>query len=108
MSSIQSHSFPGYGSLSRKIISNIAHIPAYALNTILWLKALKRESFSMLSVGSMLLLLGLCLFAALDEVHQSFVPGRTASMINIGLDLLGIIFGSQMTPDRITTLVVDL
>jgi VanZ family protein len=93
MSSIPGHSLPGHGSLSIKIISNLAHVPAYALITILWLKAFERESFSMLSVGNKFLLLGLCLFAALDEVHQSFVPGRTASMTDVGLDLLGIFFG---------------
>ena len=92
MSSIPGRSIPGHG-LSSKIISNLAHIPAYALITILWLKAFKREFVNMLSGGNILLLLALCLFAALDEVHQAFVPGRTASTVDIGLDVIGIIFG---------------
>jgi VanZ family protein len=33
------------------------------------------------------------LFAVSDEIHQSFVPGRTASFMDIGLDLIGILFG---------------
>ena len=93
MSSIPGRSLPGHGSLSSKIIFNLAHIPEYVLFTILWLKAFKREFFSMRSFVNVLLLLGLCLFAALDEVHQAFVPGRTASMMDIGLDLLGIFLG---------------
>lgn len=34
------------------------------------------------------ILAGLVLFAISDEIHQSFVPGRTASLMDIGLDLL--------------------
>ena len=33
------------------------------------------------------------LFAISDEFHQSFVPGRSASLMDIGLDLLGIVLG---------------
>ena len=31
-------------------------------------------------------------YAALDEFHQSFVPGRTSSLIDFAIDTLGIIF----------------
>lgn len=35
-----------------------------------------------------------CLFYAIsDEVHQSYIPGRTASLFDIGFDTIGIIFG---------------
>ena len=40
-----------------------------------------------------LVLVGLVLFAISDEFHQSFVPGRTASFMDIGLDLIGIFCG---------------
>jgi VanZ family protein len=33
------------------------------------------------------------LFALSDEVHQNFVPGRTFSMTDIDLDLLGLVIG---------------
>jgi len=93
MSSIPGRSIPGSGSLTGKIISNLAHLPEYALLTILWLKAFKREFKNRLAPGNILFLFGLFIFAILDEVHQSFVPGRTASRYDIGLDLVGIIFG---------------
>jgi VanZ family protein len=33
------------------------------------------------------------LFALSDEFHQSFVPGRTANVIDVGIDLLGAALG---------------
>lgn len=38
------------------------------------------------------LLLGL-LLSALDEFHQYFVPGRTARLLDVGIDFLGILLG---------------
>lgn len=34
------------------------------------------------------------IFAALDEFHQSFVEGRVSSIIDVGIDLVGIIMAS--------------
>ena len=31
------------------------------------------------------------LYAVSDEVHQAFVPGRTVSLLDLGLDTLGIL-----------------
>ena len=93
MSSIPDKTLWGNGSLSEQIISNLAHIPAYALLTFLWLKSFAgTESKNNIIVFS-LILSGLMLFAVSDEIHQSFVPGRTASFMDIGLDLIGILFG---------------
>jgi VanZ family protein len=33
------------------------------------------------------------LFALSDEFHQSFVPGRNPSLIDVGIDLLGAVLG---------------
>lgn len=38
------------------------------------------------------LLLGL-LLSGLDEFHQYFVPGRTARLLDVGIDFLGILLG---------------
>jgi len=94
LSSIPEHSLPGSGSLSERVISNLAHIPAYALLTLLWLKSFvgTRLGKPSLAVNS-LVLVGLLLFAVSDEIHQSFVPGRTSSFMDIGLDLIGIFCG---------------
>ena len=93
MSSIPDKTLWSSGSLSEQIISNLAHIPAYALLTFLWLKSFARTESKNNITAFSLILAGLVLFAVSDEIHQSFVPGRTASFMDIGLDLVGIVFG---------------
>ena len=93
MSSIPDKTLWGSGSLSEQIISNLAHIPAYALLTFLWLKSFAGAESKNNIIAFSLILSGLVLFAVSDEIHQSFVPGRTASFMDIGLDFVGILFG---------------
>ena len=93
MSSIPDKIFWGSGSLNEQIISNLAHIPAYALLTFLWLKSFAGTESKNNIIAFSLILAGLVLFAVSDEIHQSFVPGRTASFMDIGLDLIGILLG---------------
>lgn len=94
VSSIPDRSLGGNDSFSRQIISNYAHIPAYAIFTYLWLKTFRRnENTNCQKKRDVFVLLCIILFAFSDELHQSFVAGRTASLLDIGLDLLGILFG---------------
>ena len=94
MSSIPDKSLWGGGSLIKEIISNLAHIPAYALLTFLWLKAFyKRKSSRQALIVNTLILMGMLFFAISDEIHQSFVPGRTVSCMDMGLNIVGILFG---------------
>jgi len=93
MSSIPDKTIWGSGSLSEQIILNLAHIPAYALLTFLWLKYFTETELKNNIIVFSLTLTGLVLFAVSDEIHQSFVPGRTASFMDIGLDFIGILFG---------------
>jgi len=94
MSSLPGHSLLGNGSLSEQILSNFAHIPAYALLTFLWLKTFDRkENRDKFLMVNGLILTGLIIFAISDEIHQSFVPGRSASFMDVILDVIGILFG---------------
>jgi len=93
MSSIPDKVLWGSGSLTEQIISNLAHIPAYALLTFLWLKSFAGTESKNNTIVFSLTLAGLMLFAVSDEIHQSFVPGRTTSFMDIGLDLIGIALG---------------
>ena len=79
--------------MTEQIISNLAHIPAYSLLTFLWLKSFAGTESKNNTIAFSLILAGLVFFAVSDEIHQSFVPGRTASFIEIGLDLIGIVLG---------------
>lgn len=36
------------------------------------------------------------MYAVLDELHQFFVPGRSSSFVDIGVDSLGILFSSMI------------
>ncbi len=93
ISSIPDQSLWGNGFLSERITSNLAHIPAYALLSFLWLKSFAGSTSRNHIIAGSFILGGLVLFAISDEFHQSFVPGRSASFMDIGLDLLGIFLG---------------
>ena len=76
--------------MNQQIVSNLLHIPAFAALTFFWLKSFRRERYLL---SNSLILLGVFLFSISDEIHQSFVPGRTASLMDIGLNALGILLG---------------
>ena len=94
LSSIPDKSILGGSSLSEQVISNLAHIPAYAVLTFLWFKAFSYRGFGIRSkVFTLITLVCLLAFAVSDEFHQSYVPGRTASLMDIAIDALGISLG---------------
>jgi len=74
---------------TEQVISNLLHIPVYAAVTFLWLRSFV-GSYKFITY---LVIFGVLLFSISDEIHQSFIPGRTASMADIGLDLIGILIG---------------
>jgi VanZ family protein len=69
---------------------NLAHVPIFAVVTFLWFRAIAGgrpatgRTYMLAFVASVL-------SAVLDEWHQSFVPGRMASVSDFGRDLIGII-----------------
>jgi len=91
MSSIPDRSYLGVSSTTEQILSNFAHIPAFALLALLWLKTFNLNGNRLLS--NLLILSGLVLFAISTEFLQSFVPGRTASFMDLGLNVIGILSG---------------
>ncbi|MBP1154374.1 MULTISPECIES: VanZ family protein [unclassified Paenibacillus] len=66
------------------IVRKASHAIAFGLLTLFVLFALKgsRKSF-------ILAWLFATLYGALDEIHQSFVPGRTAAVMDVGMDSFG-------------------
>ncbi|MBW2109597.1 MAG: VanZ family protein [Deltaproteobacteria bacterium] len=92
LSSIPEESLPGSKSLTEQILSNLAHIPAYSVLTYCWLRSFGLTIYKEKSPVTMIgVILGILFFSISDEIHQSFVPGRTPSFMDIGLDLLGIL-----------------
>ena len=76
-----------------QLASNLFHIPLYAGLTFCLLRTISagtaRAKLPWVLSGFTLLATGT--YAALDEWHQSFVPGRYASPSDFLLDLLGIL-----------------
>jgi VanZ family protein len=70
-------------------LENLSHAPLFAALAFAWHKTLSRGRHA--SAGSTALALmaaGTC--AVLDEWHQSFVPGRDASVSDLVVDVTGI------------------
>ena len=69
--------------------SNLAHMPLFAGLAFSWFKTLSAgQEVSWWRYGPTFL--GTGAYAALDEWHQSFVPGRQASVGDVLIDLAGI------------------
>jgi VanZ family protein len=96
VSGLPSGSLPGNGSGADRLISNLAHIPAYGLLTYLWLRSFNAGPGGNRHMVMWLVIAGLVLFAVFDEYRQSFVPGRTGSLPDFGLDMIGVAFGISL------------
>ena len=79
------------------ILKKSAHIIEYAIFFLLLIRALNPTSPKKLmpqSVKSKTWLIAFVvaiLYALTDEYHQSFVPGRTAKLTDVGFDIIGAI-----------------
>jgi VanZ family protein len=84
LSSIPSYSLPDFGSQDL-LVKKFGHAAGYALlaGAIHW--GLGRNDLK----GVLLAWLLTVAYAASDELHQSFVPGRRASLVDMGIDAAG-------------------
>lgn len=74
------------------IVRKIAHIAEFTLLAVLVGRALRRPGRSSSWVAWRVL--ALCgAWAAVDEIHQAFVPTRVGAVEDIALDLLGVMIG---------------
>ncbi len=72
----------------------IEHILEYAVLGFLLSVAIKTENKKMLKWTIFWAILIATIYGITDEIHQSFVPGRTASFYDILSDCVGAIMGS--------------
>jgi VanZ family protein len=72
-------------------IKKAGHLTEYGVLTFLLWRAISKErgSFAPLPFGGAFVFS--LLYAASDEFHQTFVPGRGASLTDIGFDALGML-----------------
>ena len=66
------------------LLRKLAHAGEYAVLGALLLRAIQRPGIAF-ALGT--------LYAVSDEVHQSFVPGRAGSPLDVALDTLGVAAG---------------
>ena len=73
-------------------VQNALHVPTYAALSWAWRWALqawlRRASAQVIGAGAIA-----SIYGALDEWHQSFVPGRFASLTDVTLDVAGTVLG---------------
>ncbi|GAB4570824.1 MAG: hypothetical protein Kow0077_05910 [Anaerolineae bacterium] len=91
--------FPGFWEFA---IKKGAHLVIFGVLAALIMRALLRSNLSLSGAIVGALAMTLC-YAALDELHQSFVPGRQATLRDVGIDLLGAAlfvagFASRLQP----------
>jgi hypothetical protein len=68
----------------------VFHLLEYAVFALLITRAMKGCYSRMARVKRLLLVMIFVLgYALLDEFHQSFVPGRTASLVDVATDVVG-------------------
>jgi VanZ family protein len=74
-------------------LQNFLHIPLYGLLAFLWMQFLagtSRRPFFWALVFSLAVTIG---YGCLDEIHQSFVPGRYGGLLDILLNSVGAVAG---------------
>lgn len=70
------------------LLKHSGHFGGYAILALLWWRVTAR-SFRDRYVAAALAFAGTFLYAISDEAHQSFVPGRDASWIDLAIDAFG-------------------
>jgi len=76
--------------LIHMFLRKAAHVTEYFVLGLLLFRALRGGSGpSWNRRWSFFSLVGVVLWAAIDELHQSFVPARTASIVDVGIDITG-------------------
>jgi VanZ family protein len=76
-------------------LRKLGHLTEYAISAALLWRALRRGTHLQAKMSILFLLawLAAAIFAVTDEFHQSFVPSRTASAIDVMIDLCGAMIG---------------
>jgi len=98
ITSLYSLVMPWFAALSIEtadlLIRKLAHFSEYFIFGVLVSLVLQKRS-ALMTVRQISLAIPLgIIYAISDELHQSFVPSRTASSMDVLLDTIGFIFGS--------------
>ncbi len=77
------------------VVRKIAHVSEYAILAALLWRAFRHTGAWRLRMSILFLTAGVtaAAFAVIDEFHQSFVPSRTASSVDVMIDICGALVG---------------
>ena len=81
---------------SQTIIRKGAHLSIYALVGLLMMNLMCTYKISNKNKFLITILVGI-IYASSDEIHQSFIPGRTAAFTDVCIDTCGAILGSLIS-----------
>jgi len=93
-SSTPASEVPGFGFWDF-VVKKGGHMLGYALLAAAYYHALTNRQDSTKHRFALALCLSV-LYAASDEWHQRFTPGRTASIMDVGIDAAGSLLGAAM------------
>jgi VanZ family protein len=88
LSSIPSDEMPDFGRADT-LFKKLGHMAGYALLALAVLHGLNRFTPAAIAAAWGLTVL----YAVTDEFHQSLVPGRGSSIVDVGIDALGALLG---------------
>jgi len=74
-------------------LRKLAHLAEYGILAALWLRALVVAGIPRRKAFLFTILFGVA-FAALDEIHQLYVPNREGKFYDVLIDSLGILAGA--------------
>jgi len=87
---------PDSVSVSDESIGRVAHILEFSILAILTSNAIRSSKKLIVKTIIKTLLFSIS-YAIFDEIHQSIVPERTFQIIDLILDLVGILLGISIT-----------
>ena len=73
-------------------VRKLAHFSLYTIVGFLTMSLMSTYNLKMSKEVIISVIIG-NIYAFFDEFHQSFIPGRAASLKDVGIDSLGVIFG---------------
>jgi VanZ family protein len=76
------------------MLRKLGHFGGYTALALLWFWALRRSAQSAIPIAVAISLV----YAVSDEYHQTFVPGRTGTPIDVAIDAAGIAFAMLLIP----------
>ncbi|PCI22311.1 MAG: hypothetical protein COB62_01670 [Piscirickettsiaceae bacterium] len=79
-------------SLIPSSLQNLLHIPLFAGLSLCFLWGFKSTQIKTIPKYVLIFIASVC-FAAFDELHQMYVPGRFASTSDLILDIIGVTSG---------------